>query len=196
MKRIATMVTVAVLALLTAACIPSVHPFFLDKDIVFEPQLVGEWRVLDSDNDPQEWHFEKGETEAYLLTVKNDEGQQGQFDATLFNLGDHHFLDLTPREVDYASNQADLVGLCMIPGHLLIHVNQIEPTLSMSFIDFDWLGDYLEEHPKALEHRRDSEDIVVLTAGTKELQKFVKKHVRTGELFSDYGELKRLDGDG
>ena len=65
----------------------------------------------------------------------------------------------------------------------------------MSFLDFDWLGDYLEENPRALAHRRDSEGIVVLTAGTKDLQKFVRKHVEDGELFSDYGELKRLDDD-
>ena len=66
----------------------------------------------------------------------------------------------------------------------------------MSFADFDWLQGYLKEHPKALAHHgKPEDDPMVLTADTRDLQRFVLKHLKEDELFSDYGELKRVAPD-
>jgi len=70
----------------------------------------------------------------------------------------------------------------MFPGHLLVHVPQIEPTLKLEFFDYDWLAKYLDKNPSALEHHREGERIV-LTADTRALQKFVLKHLGKNELF-------------
>jgi len=175
--------------LLLCACIPSVQPFFTGKDVVFDPALLGEWRAKDKEEEPQVWKFGRGKDKAYALTVTDNDGKKGHFSATLFNLKEHRFLDLIAEDCEFATNQVDLVGVSMIPGHLLVHVAQIEPDLKMAFFDFDWLEHYLKENPKALAHR--GGDGIVLTATTPQLQRFVLKHVDGGELFSDYGELEK-----
>lgn len=182
-----TLIMAASAGLLLSACIPSVEPFFLDKDVVFDPTLLGEWQAKDTKNEPQHWKFERGKDKAYALTVTDDEGKQGHFTATLFELKQHQFLDLIADECEFATNQVDLVGFSLIAGHLLVHVAQVEPDLKMAFCDYKWLDEYLKENPKALAHR--GGDDIVLTATTRQLQRFVLKHVDGGELFSDYGEL-------
>jgi hypothetical protein len=82
----------------------------------------------------------------------------------------------------------------MIPGHLLVRVSQFEPTLHLALCDPDWLKKYLDQHPKAIAHHEE-EGLIILTAETSDLQKFVRKHLGQGELFSDGGDLTRLTND-
>jgi len=192
-----TLTLSAIAGFALVACIPSVNPFYTAEDIRFDPDLVGQWTAKDSGDEPEHWRFERAEedaeTPAYNLTIMDDNGKEGHFKATLFKLKEHRFLDLIPTECEYATNQADLVAFTMFPGHLLVHVARIEPELKFAFCNFDWLADHLEQKPGALPHHQE-EDRILLTASSRQLQRFVLKHVDGGELFEDYGELTKVAG--
>ena len=167
-------------AVLLCSCIPSVNPFYIAKDVVFDARLLGEWQEKDKSDNPDVWKFESATNKTYKLTVTEKEGKQGKFNAQLFQLKQEYFLDLIPDDCHYATNQADLVAASMYPGHLLVRVPQIEPELKLAFFDFGWLGKFIEKNPKALAHHKEG-DHIVLTAGTRDLQRFVLKHL--DELF-------------
>jgi hypothetical protein len=183
------LMAIAAGAVLLAACIPSVNPFYTDNDVIDDPQLVGEWQDKTSTNNPEVWSFEPSTNKSFKLTV-TEEGKKGEFSARLFKLKQQRFLDITPTDCNYASNQADLVAFSMFPGHLLLHVAQSEPELKMAMCNFDWLDGYLRTNSKAISHHREG-DRVILTADTRDLQKFVLKHIGTNELFKEYGEMVR-----
>src|SRR5256885_12108232 len=124
-------------AVLLAACIPSVNPFYNDKDVVFDQRLVGEWQEKDNTDNPEIWKFAASTNNAFKLTVL-EKGKTGEFTAHLFKVKQEQFLDLIPAKCDFATNQADLVGFSVFPGHLLVHLPQINPELKLSFFDFDW----------------------------------------------------------
>lgn len=183
--------------LLLTACIPSVNSFYTDKDVTFIPGLLGEWTTKDTSNDKEHWTFDRGKNISYALTITDEDGKHGSFIATLFKLKDHQFLDLIPADCAYATDQTDLVAVSMFPGHLLLHIAQIEPDLKLAFCDYDWLRRHLEANPKALAHLQDTnEERILLTAGTRNLQRFVLKHLREGELLSEYGELTKSSAEG
>ncbi|MCL5096714.1 MAG: hypothetical protein M1608_04140 [Candidatus Omnitrophica bacterium] len=190
MKPQKLFITTTAAMFLFAACIPSVDPFYTDKDVVFDTLLLGEWQDKDNSNNSHAWTFEKAGDKDYKLTVREKEGKQGQFDARLFKLKDKCFLDIIPTDCSFATNQVDLVGACMFPGHLLLRVSQIEPELKLAFLNFDWLAKYLGEHPKALAHHQE-EKRIILTATTSDLQAFVLEHLGEGELFSEQGVMVR-----
>ena len=48
--------------------------------------------------------------------------------------------------------------------------------LKLAVCDFDWLKDQLQENPKALAHRKES-DAILLTASSADLQRFVLEHL-------------------
>jgi hypothetical protein len=183
------LLAIAAVAILLAACIPSVNPFYTEKDVVFDPHLVGEWRDKEKSDDPEVWKFEQSTNNAYDLTVI-EEGKTGKFRAHLFKLKQERFLDLIPTECDYATNQAYLVGVSMFPGHLLMRVGQTDPELKMAVCDYEWLGKYLQKNPKALSHHTEYENMA-LTADTRDLQTFVLNHLGTNELFKEYGTMIR-----
>jgi hypothetical protein len=180
-------------AVLLSACIPSVNPFYFDKDVVFDARLLGEWQEKGKTNEPEIWKFEKTDDKAYKLTVTEEEGKHGEFSAHLFSLKQEHFLDIIPTDFEFPTNQADLVSCSMFPGHLLVHLPQLEPELKIELFNFDWLAKYLEKNPTALAHRKER-DSFLLTAKTRDLQRFVMSHLGNGELFEKKGELVRKTG--
>ncbi len=171
-----------------AGCIPSLNPFYSEQDIVFDPRLLGEWHTKGDTNDVQTWKFEEAETNAYSLVITNKGSKQGKLDAHLFKLDGQLFLDLIPSECKYDSDQADIIAASMFPGHLLLRVPQLEPTLQIAYCDYDWLSKYLEVHPDALPHHKE-QNSVVLTPQTGALQAFVIQHLN--ELFQKPEEFER-----
>jgi len=183
------LIAIGAVAILLAACIPSVNPFYQDKDVVFDPHLLGEWQDKETTDKPEVWAFEQSTNKGYELTV-TEQGKTGKFSAHLFKLKDAQFLDLIPTDCEYATNQAELVAFSMFPGHLLMRVAQIEPELKMAGCDYDWLGKYLETNSAAIGHHTESERMV-LTAETADLQKFLLNHLGTNDLFKEYGVMVR-----
>lgn len=189
MKPHLTILSVAA-ALCVTACIPSVNPFYNPKDISFDEGLLGKWQSVDEDK-REYWSFERDEGETYSLSVLDERECTGELTATLFRIGDHRFIDLIPSNIEYAEDQAAIAGMAMFPGHLLMHVTETTPHLKLAFIDYDWLEDHLEENPQALAHRAE-QDSLLLTASTRQLQRFVLKHLKSGELFGEYTEMERI----
>jgi hypothetical protein len=184
------LITLAAATALLCSCIPSVNPFYTDKDVVFDARLLGEWQEKDKSDNPDVWKFESTTNKTYKLTVTEKESKQGRFNAHLFQLKQEYFLDLIPDDCNYATNQADLVAASMYPGHLLVRVPQLEPVLKLALFDFGWLQKFLEKKPKALAHHKEG-DHIVLTAGTRDLQRFVLKHLGEDELFEKPDEMIR-----
>jgi len=182
MKKL-NLIAIAAAAILLAACIPSIYPFYTDKDVIVDPRLFGTW--AGTNGDAEVWKFEQETNSTMLLTVV-EEGKTNDFMAHLFKLKQEQFLDLIP-DPEFLTNQTGLAASCMAPGHLLVHVTQIEPALQMSLCNFGWLEDYLEKNPDALAHR--TQDGLVLTADTSSLQNFVLQHLSTNELFKPAGYL-------
>jgi hypothetical protein len=164
------------------ACIPSLKPFFTDKDVVVDKRLVGKWQQQGDTDNPGLWEFAEGEDKAYKLTMTEKKGKEGKFHARLFKLKEHYFLDLIASECEFAEKQADLVAFSVIPGHLLFRVQILDTELKLAGCNYDWLSKHLEKNPNALAHHRE-DDRMLLTASTSELQRFVLNHLGEDELF-------------
>lgn len=182
MKTRSPFIIVATLALALSACIPSLNPYFAAKDLVSDARLVGQWKA---DDDSMTWRFEDDGEKSYTLTITEKESKSGTLSAHLFKIDREMFLDLIPTKCEFAKEQSELVSMAVFPGHLLAHVKSIDPQLKVSFIDWDWLKKFLEKTPHALAHRIENEDQIILTANTRDLQRFVSKHLGKDELFGD-----------
>jgi hypothetical protein len=191
------------LALLLPGCVPSVNPLYTSKDLVFDPALVGVWS---EENDKETWSFQKAGEKKYLLKHTDDEGQVGEFDAHLLKLGKQLFLDLRvldpgAKDDDLSMNNWARWTLIIRPGHLFLKVDQISPELQMRVMDPDALEKLLEKNPKAVRHERirfdprddDDKGQIVLTAETKDLQKFILKHMNDEKLFGEPSNLRKRD---
>jgi hypothetical protein len=86
-----------------AGCVPvdSINPLYTDKDLVFDPALLGQWNGESGDKGG--WSFAKADDGSYQLVVSgaNDSGQSFTlvYEAHLIELQGHRFIDLVPAQV-------------------------------------------------------------------------------------------------
>src|SRR5437764_630636 len=125
MRKIFNMIAGLALGLCIGCGVTSVYPFYTGRDVVFETALLGTWVESNSTNPADEqWRFEKIEGKAYKLTgIEKD--KQTEFDAHLFKLKDHFFLDCRSRD-----RKDDAV-----PPHYLFKVTRFDPTLEVAMMD-------------------------------------------------------------
>ena len=191
--EIRNLFTIAGCAVILTACIPSVNPFYTDKDLVFDTRLLGDWQKKGRTNAVDVWTFEQADAKTYKLTVTEKKGKRGQFLARLFKLDEQYFLDIVPIDCGHPETQAELVTASIFPGHLLLRVSQVEPELRLAFFNFGWLAKHLEANPNALAHHKEDKRII-LTASTDDLQRFVLRRLGEGKLFGTPEEMLRKGG--
>jgi hypothetical protein len=185
MKRRTWALLIAVAGLLAGCVVTSVYPFYTAKDLAYRPDLLGTWT-----KDSEQWKFERDGDQAYQLTYSED-GKASVMKAHLFQLRGKLFLDLYPAK-DYDLDTC----LQPIPSHLVMRVKQLEPTLTLATLSYDWLQEFLQKNPKAIRYIMVNPDgktdkgRIVLTASTADLQRFLLKHLNTPGAWDDF-ELKR-----
>ena len=178
MKLTRTIIALGLSALTLAwtGCVTSVYPFYFEKDVAFDPALLGDW-IENQNNANVHWKFERDGQTAYRLTHTGERGESSVAQAHLFKLHGQRFLDFLGSEP-----KEDDGFVPAIPAHLLLRVVHIGPTLELVGLDYDWLGKLLEKNPKAIRHHiieDHGDNRLVLTADTAELQRFVVKHLKT-----------------
>ena len=181
-----------------AGCVPSWNPLYTEKDLVFDPLLVGVWTpVMAKEGSKEIWAFTKGGDKLYQLQQTDEEGRKAGFEVHLVKLKESRFLDLylTKVEGDDARLNA-WAGFSLVPAHLILKVEQAEPTLKIAAMIPDWMEKFLKQHPDAIAHRIVYDDNVILTASTSELQKFVLEHVADADFFGGAMEMKRKAAPG
>jgi hypothetical protein len=172
------------MALIAAGCgLPSVYPFYTNKDVVFEPALVGLWFNVETNADDHGTDFAKSGDNAYTIREMKT-SDTNVYAAHLFRLKNQLFLDCVPQ----------LDGQ-MIPAHILLKVEQIQPTFKTATLNEDWMEKLLNAHPRALRHMVNEHGTgdsgIVLTADTAELQTFLRKYMDSKDTFGEPAEMKR-----
>ena len=196
-----TIILLAILVL--AGCIPSIHPLYMDDDLVFNPELIGEW--YDDDDPEQTWEFTRAGENAYTLkhtdfthkTKKLDSGEftndticfTGEFEIHLIKLGGIFFMDFYPNKNKMEINE--LLELHLFPVHTFAKVQFRENEVRIFQVNPDWIDMVIKEKKIRITHEM-VDDEILLTASTEELQKFFTKYAEEDEAFIDPIVLKRL----
>jgi hypothetical protein len=169
-----------------AGCVPSWNPLYTDKDLIFDPQLVGTWKGEEGET----WKFQKDGDKKYKLVYTDSEGR-APFAAHLLKINDRQFLDLYLHDAagdDIKMNA--LVKGTIVAVHLFLRVDEIGTSLKMAAVNPTWLEEHLEANPKATPHLK-QEDRILLTGSPLELQSFVLQHAEGEDLFGGPFTLKR-----
>lgn len=176
-------------SLLVAGCVvTSVYPYYTEKDLVFDPAVVGDWADAGQTNTPAEFiRIERaGEKGYWVMAVGGDE--TNRVELHLFRLQENLFLDSCPtnRSLDF------------LPVHQVSKAIWRGPVMETANLDYDWLAKLLEQNPKAVRHLvlpetsgDDQKGRIVLTADTQELQRFIIKHVNDTNAWKQPTQWKR-----
>ena len=172
--------------------VPSIHPLYTNQDLIFNPDLVGQW--VERGNGKAQWMFAKKEEKSYVLRITQDDKKVFVFTACLLKVGAYHYLDIFPDTED-ATND-DFLLKNMLPIHSFIRIKQLTPTLEVEVMNTEWLSEFIKSHPDAIKHEtmvigKKDETLTVLTAQPKELQAFLIKHEKREKVWNKLNSLKK-----
>lgn len=201
MSRLKLFAAFIVLALVAGCYTLSVHSLYTEDDIVFEPRLIGVWGAPGESDET--WEFEQSGDNAYRLVVRNEgveelEGEKyrvvneidpvkdGIFEIHLVKLGEYLFMDIYPEEPEIGN---ELFKAHVIPAHSFARIKITDDNFSLAFFDSQWLENGIEEGRIFIDHTT-RDDIIVLTANTADLQRFILKNIDNA--FEDFETIPRL----
>ena len=178
MKKLLAILVVG-MALANIGCVPSLHPFFLEGDVVFDKCLVGKW----VDRDFRfTWYFDRRGYRAYRLTQVDEDGDATIFEATLFKLNGRTFLDVA------AIIDKDKYGTSLLRGHSLIAISIENERLRISTLEPTWVRDQLTRSPTLLRHTFFDNETVI-TDMTENIQSFIRKSMNAPGAFGAVEEV-------
>jgi len=183
-----TFILIGMLALMAGSCIPSLFPLYTEKDLVTDDRIVGTWGAGEmgtwvieqfdytppSDIFSSDWSETK-ENNTYRLTVIETDGGdtlETEFVLHMLVLGKQHYLNYYP--ADYELDH-DFLAWHMIEANNFSKVWITEDSISIGFFDPSYLEELIEKNRIKISHIRHDNGILI-TARTKELQKFVIKY--------------------
>ena len=177
-------------SIVLAGCIPSLHPLYTDKDVVYDANLIGVWKG--DPNKPDAWIFKQEGKDHYELTVIDEKNKSGNFETYLCKIDGQMFLDIFPGDPNLCQN--DFYKAYLLPCHGFIKVNQVLGQLKLQMTNPDKFGDKLKEDPNMIKWEK-AGDRIVLTASTQQLQEFMRKNAQKDWLFGDETKLSRVSDD-
>ncbi|MHC4403992.1 MAG: hypothetical protein ACYTG0_30405 [Planctomycetota bacterium] len=183
MKKTTLFVALLSVAVL-AGCVPCLRAIYTDRDLVFDPGLVGLWKQADGKGT---WQFAKAEGKSYELVFTDQQGRRGEFSAHLVNIDQSRLVDLYPRK---RPPENPFYAFHFRPVHTFLRVDRIGPELCMSAMSPKWLDEHLKANAGAVRHERTGND-VLLTASTEDLQSFLAKHVNTEAAWAALPTMKK-----
>jgi hypothetical protein len=167
--------------LLTAGCIVvSLNPLYdSEKDLVFDPALVGTWG---ENNGKDSMTFIAHGDKRYECTYTVD-SIPNNFEVNLVQLGKYRFLDFYPTPLEKEPAEMNGVYLFhLVPTHSISKLWIENDQLYISTLNLDWLKNQIAQKKIKIGHKQ-LDDRMVLTASTKELQKFILKYANDTAAF-------------
>jgi hypothetical protein len=158
----------AVLALVSAGCVLSVEQAYTQRDLIFEPALLGEW-ALPKGESAERVLMTRTDSLEYAVVYTDRDGQAGRFVGHLARVHGVLLFDLLPVPLPNVGNTAYRDQFTRM--HLILRIDRTSPTLQYRYLNEDSLRLRFSETPVL--HGWSDGDKIYLTSSTGELQDLV-----------------------
>lgn len=205
MKHNAVFLSIFSLLLLSGCIFRALNPLFDDRELINNPALNGKWTSADGKS---LLDFSLTEDKTYLLKQINREnyedstaveGKRVSYDTIYFRvalgkIGKSYFVDLYPlgKRYESATDKVDAYyGTFYLPTHTFKRAVIQDKILILQDFDYDVLQQYVKEkkiktgYAEYLSGETDGKPNydIILTAKTKELQRFIANYSRNPDVF-------------
>lgn len=191
-----------VMLIFVAGCfvVPSAHPFYREKDLVFDSALIGTWESTGLDSKGKAnlieqdfvMNFAKADEKEYTLLYQAKDEPPAKFTARLFELGKDTYLDLYPDTQQLADKESTFYMGHFWPMHSLVRLSRKGDKMLLAGLDPEWVAQQISRGGRSLgsvEKNKDGSAYPVLTADTQRLQQLILWH--DNKAFTEGSVLQR-----
>ena len=192
MKKIFLLSGFFLVILLFTGCLTTLYPIFTEKDLVYKPELIGNWKIGGDDKKgsaeinsltkettvelPGKISSIKGK--GYLITYRDEENAvTGSFIAFLARIGKHLYFDYYPVQLKTEKNADEFYMQHFVKMHTPYRVNILKNGgFELNQLEANYLDKLIDEKKIRIRHEINSDGAAVITASTEELQQYILKY--------------------
>jgi hypothetical protein len=188
MKKIALITAFALLLIFLSSCLTTLHPIFTEKDLTYDPKLIGTWktdnrRVVITNLATESSIELPGDISSikqkgYLISYQREDGEITERNiAFLARIGKHLYFDYYPADKKEARKIDDFFETHFVKMHTSYRVEiSKEGNYELSRLDEGFVTKLIDEKKIRISHETDADNNKVITASTKELQQYLLKY--------------------
>lgn len=205
MKKIFMIGAMAVLMLSLSGCLSTLYPLFTEKDIVFEPALIGKWAqtgdkeslvfqkaaAKDLDDLPS---LQKLADKAYIISMINAAKEvENKYCAFLTTVGGNMYLDFFPIQTPRQQQYDNFYVQHYIPMHSFYRVRMLnDRSFELGMLKGDFLQELINTKRIRIQHEEIADGAFVITAPTSELRQYVLKYGNDPEAYESADTYKKI----
>ena len=188
MKKIALTTAFALLLIFLSSCLTTLHPIFTEKDLAYDPKLIGTWKTENSrvviTNLAAESSVELPgnissiKQKGYLISYQREDGEiTERHIAFLARIGKHLYFDYFPADKKEDKKIDEFFGAHMVKMHTSYRVEILKDgSYELSRLDEGYITKLINEKKIRISYEKDADDNIVITAPTSELQQYIIKY--------------------
>ena len=192
MKKLSFLLAFTFLVIVLSSCLRTLHPIFTIKDIVYESKLLGTWKTdnqgtngiviisnLAADNTialPEKIAAIK--QKGYLVSYQDEDGKATeQYIGFLARIGKHLYFDYYPVEKKENKTFDEFFTSHFVKMHTSYRVEiSKDGGFELSQLDESYVTKLINEKKIRINHEKDANGNIVITASTDELQQYIIKY--------------------
>ena len=192
MKKITLTTAFAILLIFLSGCLTTLHPIFTEKDLAYDPKLIGKWNTENQGNKGRviisnlatENSVELPENissikqRGYFINYEDSNGKTSeQYIAFLARIGKHLYFDYYPADKKEDRKIDEFFGVHFVKMHTSYRIDfSKDGSFELTQLDEGYVRKLIDEKKIRISHETDADDNTIITASTKELQQYLLKY--------------------
>jgi len=192
MKKVSIILGFTFLIIFLSGCLTTLHPIFTEKDLAYDPKLIGTWKTENQDNKGQvvitnlasessvelPGNISSIKQKGYFISYQNGPGETSKrYIAFLARIGKHLYFDYYPADRKEDEKIDEFFGAHLVKMHTSYRVEILnDRSFELSQLDESYVTKLIDEKKIRISHETDADDNTVITASTQELQQYLLKY--------------------
>jgi hypothetical protein len=192
MKKIILTTAFALLLIFLSGCLHTLHPIFTEKDLAYNPKLIGTWKTENQGNKGRAvitnlanenslelpGNISSIKQKGYLISYQDENGATSErYIAFLAQIGKHLYFDYFPADKKEDQKIDEFFAAHFVKMHTSYRVEiSNDGSFEISQLDEGYVTKLIDEKKIRISHEIDADNNTVITASTKELQQYLLKY--------------------
>ena len=198
MKKIILPGALCLILVLLNSCLTTLHPIFTEKDLVFDPRLVGKWSNTEDASTATyrlthanelkslSTALQRNASRIYMLEERDAQGKlKSKQYAFMVKLGTYYYMDFYPAGLKENGVQDEFFATHFVPMHSIYRIRfKNTHSFDIQQLDAKYLETLIKNKKIRIKHEVTEDGGYVITAPTEELQKYIVKYSDIPEAYS------------
>ena len=192
MKKVSIILSFAFLLIFFSSCLTTLHPIFTEKDLAYDPKLIGTWNIeregnketviissLATENSLElPGNISDIKEKGYLISYQHEHSENPErYVAFLARIGKYLYLDYYPAYKKEDQKIDEIFGAHYVKMHTSYRVEILnDGSFELSQLDGSYVESLIDQKKIRINHEMGVYDNIVITASTSELQKYLIKY--------------------